>query len=178
MADNEPTFSHQHWQQWQPTPEPEAYHYNAPSPFPQYQRGFQQLPTPFYEFQPTNQGQLANRFYQPDYQRSVVLNSPGQVDSRFYQRPVAQPYYQNNAPNQEKRAIVKLVGDTVHGNVTFTQEKEGGPVTVEGTVLGLPGGLFGFHVHDKGDITGGCLSAGPHFNPYKVNNTYVHLTFS
>jgi len=70
----------------------------------------------------------------------------------------------------EKKAIVKLVGETVHGNVTFTQEREGGPVTVEGVILGLPGGLFGFHVHDKGDITGGCLSAGPHFNPYKKSH--------
>lgn len=30
---------------------------------------------------------------------------------------------------------------------------------------GLPPGLIGFHVHEKGNLTGGCSTLGPHYNP-------------
>ncbi|XP_063377835.1 superoxide dismutase [Cu-Zn]-like [Cydia fagiglandana] len=68
----------------------------------------------------------------------------------------------------ELRAIAR-VGDpnnpaSIQGNVTFTQLHDG-KVRIEGTILGLPHGQYGFHVHEKGDLTGGCLSTGAHFNP-------------
>ncbi|KAI8435323.1 hypothetical protein MSG28_003649, partial [Choristoneura fumiferana] len=67
----------------------------------------------------------------------------------------------------ELRAIAFVAdprGPDIQGNVTFTQTHDG-KVRVEGTILGLNHGQYGFHVHEKGDITGGCLSTGSHFNP-------------
>lgn len=55
------------------------------------------------------------------------------------------------------------------GNVSFTQNEPGGAVTIRGSILGLTPGLHGFHVHEKGDLTGGCASAGGHFNPDMVS---------
>lgn len=72
-------------------------------------------------------------------------------------------------PPLPRQAIVRLQGPTVNGNVTFTQPFNGGIVKIEGTILGLTTGKYGFHVHAKGDLTGGCASAGPHYNPLNVS---------
>eukprot|EP00092_Neocalanus_flemingeri_P038534 GFUD01041954.1.p1 GENE.GFUD01041954.1~~GFUD01041954.1.p1 ORF type:complete len:154 (-),score=37.17 GFUD01041954.1:251-712(-) len=63
------------------------------------------------------------------------------------------------------KAVCVLKGDgAVTGTVQFEQEGSG-PVTLTGQLTGLTDGLHGFHVHQFGDNTNGCTSAGPHFNP-------------
>lgn len=62
------------------------------------------------------------------------------------------------------KAVCVLKGDgAVTGTVHFEQEGSG-PVKVTGELTGLTDGLHGFHVHQFGDNTNGCTSAGPHFN--------------
>lgn len=74
---------------------------------------------------------------------------------------------------QERKAIVILKGPgQVSGNVTFIQSNRGGPVQVMGMVSGLAEGQHGFHVHEKGDLSNGCISTGSHFNPQGVSTNY------
>ncbi|XP_046399024.1 superoxide dismutase [Cu-Zn] [Ischnura elegans] len=64
------------------------------------------------------------------------------------------------------KAVCVLNGEVVKGTVHFEQDNADGPVKVTGEVTGLTKGLHGFHVHEFGDNTNGCMSAGPHFNPH------------
>merc|ERR1712072_1645938 len=63
------------------------------------------------------------------------------------------------------KAVCVLKSEKVNGVVRFTQEGDGGPVSVSGEFTGLTAGQHGFHVHQFGDNTDGCTSAGPHYNP-------------
>eukprot|EP00250_Pteridium_aquilinum_P004006 c14260_g1_i1 orf=194-808(+) len=64
-----------------------------------------------------------------------------------------------------KKAVAVLKGSSkVEGVVSLTQEDDG-PTTVKVKITGLTPGNHGFHLHEFGDTTNGCLSTGPHFNP-------------
>jgi Cu-Zn family superoxide dismutase len=63
------------------------------------------------------------------------------------------------------KAVCVLSGQVVQGVVHFTQDNANGPVTLKGELKGLAEGRHGFHIHEFGDNTNGCTSAGGHFNP-------------
>ncbi|GAB0090402.1 superoxide dismutase [Sergentomyia squamirostris] len=76
-----------------------------------------------------------------------------------------------SAENKPLRAVAILSqSDTVRGNVTFSQPSCTEPTFVEISIMGLLPGAHGFHIHEKGDISGGCGSTGSHFNPDKLNH--------
>nr|AOL57113.1 SOD [Chrysodeixis includens nucleopolyhedrovirus]AOL57254.1 SOD [Chrysodeixis includens nucleopolyhedrovirus]QGW49242.1 SOD [Chrysodeixis includens nucleopolyhedrovirus]QGW49382.1 SOD [Chrysodeixis includens nucleopolyhedrovirus]QGW49522.1 SOD [Chrysodeixis includens nucleopolyhedrovirus] len=62
------------------------------------------------------------------------------------------------------KAICVISGD-VSGQVSFLQESPEHLLKITGYILNLPKGLHGFHVHEFGDTSNGCTSAGEHFNP-------------
>ncbi|MGZ7039605.1 MAG: superoxide dismutase family protein [Thermoanaerobaculia bacterium] len=59
------------------------------------------------------------------------------------------------------------VGSTAHGSVHFTQLADG-TVDVQIDLTGVPPGVHGFHVHDKGDCGDNGMAAGGHFNPMNM----------
>ncbi|KAG5678881.1 hypothetical protein PVAND_008509 [Polypedilum vanderplanki] len=63
------------------------------------------------------------------------------------------------------KAVCVLKGE-VEGTVFFQQASDKDEVHVTGEVKGLKAGLHGFHIHEFGDNTNGCMSAGAHFNPF------------
>lgn len=65
------------------------------------------------------------------------------------------------------KAVAVLKGDAgLSGVVVFEQEAKGGKTTIKGKLTGLKAGKHGFHVHQFGDLSDGCKSAGAHFNPF------------
>ncbi|CAB4282659.1 unnamed protein product [Prunus armeniaca] len=69
-----------------------------------------------------------------------------------------------------KKAVAVLKGNSsVEGVVTLSQEDDG-PTTVNVRITGLTPGPHGFHLHEYGDTTNGCISTGPHFNPKNLTH--------
>ena len=76
-----------------------------------------------------------------------------------------------NEAEETIKAIAQLehtVGD-VQGAVKFKQ-KPGQPTIIKGIVKGLTPGKHGFHIHEFGDLSKGCESAGGHYNPDSVEH--------
>ena len=44
------------------------------------------------------------------------------------------------------------------------------PTLIKGTISGLEPGEHGFHIHEYGDLSQGCESAGGHYNPDNVEH--------
>lgn len=67
------------------------------------------------------------------------------------------------------KAVAVLRGSSgISGVVQFEQNAENEPTTISYEIEGNdPNSLRGFHIHEFGDVTNGCVSAGPHFNPFK-----------
>ncbi|QHB21771.1 sod [Artaxa digramma nucleopolyhedrovirus] len=67
------------------------------------------------------------------------------------------------------RALCVISGD-VRGEIYFYQQTSYHPTIITGYIIGLPKGLHGFHVHEFGDMSNGCTSAGEHFNPFNMDH--------
>ena len=67
-------------------------------------------------------------------------------------------------------AVCDLIhSDTVKGTVLFMQ-KPGTATLIKGRITGLTEGKHGFHIHEYGDLSQGCESAGAHYNPDGVEH--------
>lgn len=62
---------------------------------------------------------------------------------------------------------VCVINGSIQGTVIFTQKNFSDVVKIVGKVRGLEKGYHGIHIHEFGDNTNGCSSAGDHYNPFK-----------
>ncbi|KAG8190853.1 hypothetical protein JTE90_028347 [Oedothorax gibbosus] len=65
-----------------------------------------------------------------------------------------------------KKATCVFTSGDVRGVIHLSQDRVTSPVSVTGEISGLSTGLHGFHVHQYGDLSNGCTSAGGHYNPF------------
>lgn len=72
----------------------------------------------------------------------------------------------------ELKARCFLIPDNdsgVSGLVEFDQEDAKSPVKVKGKIYGATA-IHGFHIHEFGNIKGGCMSTGNHYNPTNMTH--------
>ncbi|CAL8090706.1 unnamed protein product [Orchesella dallaii] len=68
-----------------------------------------------------------------------------------------------------KAVVVLNVGGGVASPpdvLLLEQENAAAPVKITGTITNLTPGNHGFHVHESGNVTGGCGATGGHYNPH------------
>jgi len=71
---------------------------------------------------------------------------------------------------QSVKAMCELQhSDKVSGKILMLQSP-GGPTLIKGRISGLDKGQHGFHIHEFGDLSKGCESAGAHYNPDGVDH--------
>ena len=77
-------------------------------------------------------------------------------------------------PSEPRRAICIMESqpnEVGKGVVLFEQTSSFSRTQITGTFTGLiPGNKHGFHIHQYGDLTQGCVTAGPHYNPHGVTH--------
>ena len=70
---------------------------------------------------------------------------------------------------EKVNAIAVLEHGDAKGMVKLSQEP-GGPTIIEGNISKLTEGVHGLHIHEFGDLSDGCDSAGGHYNPDGVDH--------
>lgn len=60
---------------------------------------------------------------------------------------------------------------TVSGRITLRQVDGGNTTIITGLLTGFSwGGQHGFHIHESGNLSNSCDSAGPHYNPFNTTH--------
>ena len=78
----------------------------------------------------------------------------------------------SHCENQEYKKVALCIlnpdgNNTANGKVLFSQSTYDGPTKIKAEFKCLKkNALHGFHVHIFGDLSEGCVTAGPHYNPF------------
>lgn len=65
----------------------------------------------------------------------------------------------------------------IQGNVYFFQEKPGLNTNIRFQFTGLkPNSIHAIHIHESSDFSNGCMSAGPHYNPYCKPHGCIYIS--
>jgi Cu-Zn family superoxide dismutase len=68
-------------------------------------------------------------------------------------------------------AIANITDNKIKGTIEFYEDINNNKVIVHILLSGLKkNSIHGFHIHEAGDISDNCMSAGAHFNPYNKNH--------
>lgn len=66
-----------------------------------------------------------------------------------------------NTGQQQIQGVIQFV----QNGITNMRRRQASSVRIRGWISGLSPGQHGFHIHQFGNLTDGCKSAGPHWNP-------------
>jgi Cu-Zn family superoxide dismutase len=67
-------------------------------------------------------------------------------------------------------AICILKSEKINGTIYFHQCNPKLPVKVKFFIKGEPNKTHAIHIHEFGDMTNGCDTLGPHYNPYNTTH--------
>jgi len=113
----------------------------------------------------------------------IPLRHGGHQQRQVYRQPIFGQGHGYGNPSRQgrgqvpydeggpRRAVVVLRGPgQTSGVINLDQQSPNTPVIINGRITGLSPGPHGLHFHELGDLSNGCTSAGPHYNPFGRNH--------
>ena len=88
----------------------------------------------------------------------------------LYKKPGLRQQVLSEISTSPISAIAVLTQGNVKGTVKFKEDSASDCTFIDVALDGVPPGDHGFHVHEYGDLTNGCVSAGDHYNPTGVKH--------
>ena len=79
----------------------------------------------------------------------------------------------NSASKKAICVLIPINNSTIYGNVTFYQNNPNSNLSVNFGIQNIQG-IHGFHIHQFGNISENCLSAGGHYNPTHTTHGNLH----
>ena len=105
----------------------------------------------------------------------MMMGEPSSLTDRQQQQHVLHAYASCRIESYTNNSSVKGFVYFNEHQSKKSSKSEDSVTDIWGKIEGLaPNSLHGFHVHELGDLTQGCVSLGDHYNPF--NKTHGSLT--
>jgi Cu-Zn family superoxide dismutase len=101
------------------------------------------------------------------YKKLLFAGTVGLVFNVNMKQPQRQPICSDKSYQITAICLLRpSEGSSASGTVIIKQESVDKPTLIRGKFSGLKkNSKHGFHVHEFGDLSDGCTTAGPHYNP-------------
>ena len=121
----------------------------------------------------TNENPFANTQIVPGSYKPYKTGVSESVDTACPRTKALECHCESINSLTEAQETIKALCEFEHTigktkGIIYLKQEAGKPTVIHGNITGLTEGEHGFHIHEFGDLSKGCESAGGHYNPDNI----------